>query len=152
MLSLQDVLLKRARIGCKTDVVESYSMGLDVIEGEGRGAAEDKERTIIVKRMDITFNEKECQLLNFTDITSYKRLKKQEEINRLLKTLNASVHHEMLAPLKANMEISMRLYKQLKNKIEKQMAQTINISSNLLMLHAQDLLDQRIIENDSFVP
>ena len=32
------------------------------------------------------------------------------------------------------------------------MAQTINISSNMLMLHAQDLLDQRIIENGSFEP
>ena len=89
-------------------------MKKDLIKVTGSIATE--ERTIIVKRMDITFNSKECQLINFTDITSYKRLKKEEEINRLLKTLNASVHHEMLAPLKANMEISMRLYKQLKNK------------------------------------
>ena len=28
----------------------------------------------------------------------------------------------------------------------------IQISSNMLMLHAQDLLDQRIIENGGFVP
>ena len=111
LLSLQDVVLERAQISCRTDVVESYSMHLDLAEAQGRGKIEDKERTFIVKRMDITFNEKECQLLNFTDITSYKRLKKQEEINRLLKTLNTSVHHEMLAPLKANMEISMRLFK-----------------------------------------
>lgn len=33
-----------------------------------------------------------------------------------------SVHHEMLAPLKANMEISMRLYNRLKQEDLKQMA------------------------------
>ena len=35
-------------------------------------------------------------------------------MNRLLRALNMSVHHEMLAPLKANMEISMRLFNRLK--------------------------------------
>ena len=66
--------------------------------------------------------------------------------------LNASVHHEMLAPLKANLEIAMRLLKSLKREDRKQMARTIIISSQILMLHANDLLDIRIIENGSFEP
>ena len=76
LLTLKEVVLKRAKIGSKTDAVESYSMHLDSIAVEGRSKSDDNERTIIVKRMNITFNEKKCQLLNFTDITSYKRLKK----------------------------------------------------------------------------
>ena len=59
--------------------------------------------------MKMIFNEKECSLINFTDITSYKRLKQEEETNYLLRTLNSSVHHEMLTPLKANVDIAERL-------------------------------------------
>ena len=64
--------------------------------------------------MDMIFNEQECQVLNFADITAYKRLKQEEEMNRLLKLLNTSVHHEMLAPLKANVDIAERLIKNLR--------------------------------------
>ena len=59
--------------------------------------------------MDLTFNRKECLVINFTDITAYKRLEQEREINNQLKMLNTSVHHEMIAPLKANVEISERL-------------------------------------------
>ena len=62
-----------------------------------------------MNRMEMTFNEKECWVINFTDITAYKRLKLEEETTRLLKTLNASVHHEMITPLRANVDISERL-------------------------------------------
>ena len=102
--------------------------------------------------MDLIFNESECQILNFTDITTYEKLKQQEDINNLLKTLNRTVYHEMIAPLKANIDISARLFRKLTDQKLKQMAQTITVSSNMLMLHAQDLLDQRIIEKGNFVP
>ena len=59
----------------------------------------------------------------------------------MLKTINASVHHEMLAPLKANIDISTRLFRSLKSQELKTLAQTLSISSNMLFLHAQDLLD-----------
>ena len=32
------------------------------------------EKTIIVKRMDLMFDEKECQIINFSDLTAYKML------------------------------------------------------------------------------
>ena len=81
------------------------------------------DRTIIVKRMNLTYNETECQVLNFADITSYKRLKQEEERNRLLRMLNTSVHHEMVAPLRANVDISERLVTRLaKFPVEKKMA------------------------------
>lgn len=37
------------------------------------GSKED-ERTLIVKRMDLIFNNKDCQVLNFSDVTSYEQL------------------------------------------------------------------------------
>ena len=59
--------------------------------------------------MDLIFNEKECQVLNFTDMTMYLQLKREEEKTRMLGALNLSVHHEMLAPLKTNVDVSLRL-------------------------------------------
>ena len=80
--------------------------------------------------MDLIFNGKECQILNFTDLTTYRRLEQEKEANNLLKTLNASVHHEMIAPLKGNIELLMRLLKGLKkHREQKQMVSTIIITT-----------------------
>ena len=66
--------------------------------------------------------------------------------------LNTMTHHEMLAPLNAQMDISRSLFENSTSYKNKKMAQLLNLSSNMLMLHTQDLLDQRIIENGSFKP
>lgn len=88
------------------------------------------DKTIIVKRMDLIFDENECQIINFTDLTAYKMLQKEEDTNRLLKTLNASVHHEMLVPTKTMIDIAKHLIKKLKNfPQEKKMLETILLSS-----------------------
>ena len=68
-------------------------------------------------------------MLNFQDLTTYEKLRKEEERSRLLKTLNMSVHHEMLGPLKANVDISKRLVKQMTGPNERHMVQTIHIAS-----------------------
>ena len=65
--------------------------------------------------MKLSFNEVESRVINFTDITSYIRLKHEEEVNNLLRTLNASVHHEMVVPLRVNIEMADRLKNKLKN-------------------------------------
>ena len=115
-------------------------------------ADENEDRGLIVKRIELNFNNKECQVLNFTDMTAYQRLKKEEETSNLLKTLNYSVHHEMLGPLKTCVEISDHLQKKLPNQHEKRMVQTMLVASQLVLFHANDLLDQRIIQNGSFTP
>ena len=51
------------------------------------------------------FEDKECQVVNFIDITAYKKLEKERENHALLKTLNTAVHHEMLTPLRTNVEM-----------------------------------------------
>ena len=87
--------------------------------------------------MPFTFGDQESSVINFTDITAFKRLKHEEETNNLLKTLNASIHHEMIVPLKINVDLGTRLKKCLKKfPHEKKLAETITISSNIVMLHA----------------
>ena len=110
------------------------------------------DHTLIVKRVEMIFNDINCQVLNFTDITAYKLLKQEEETNRLLQALNASAHHEMLGPLKANVEFSSHLESKLKDIEHKKMCKTINISSRMLLFHANDLLDHRILQNGHFIP
>ena len=84
-------------------------------------------------------------MLNFSDITIYVRLKREEEKNRLLSTLNMSVHHEMIGPLKINIDVIERMIRQLKrlerSKELQEMASLVLISSRQILLHANDLLD-----------
>ena len=94
-----------------------------------------------MKRTELSFNDLECQVINLTEITTYKKLEQSRVTSRLLRALNASAHHEMLGPLRANIDISTRLIKQLKDDELKRMSQTILISSQLVLLHANDLLD-----------
>ena len=118
-----------------------------------KGDLNEQIRTIIVKRMAMNFNDMQASVINFTDISAYKRLQKELEVNNLLKTLNATVHHEMIVPLNVNLDMATRLKKCLKNfPHELKLVDTMLISSNIVLLHAHDLLDQRLIEEGTFVP
>ena len=48
------------------------------------------------------YDDEPCQMLTFTDITSYKTLEQEQEKTKSLKLINRSVSHEMLGPLTAN--------------------------------------------------
>ena len=146
---MKEILYNRFR--SKNDQVEQYILRQNLLEENDLDREGDRE--IIVKSMEMSYNGEECQVLNFTDITSYKRLKREEETNRLLKILMTSISHEIIGPLKTNVQISACLIKALKeqNKL-KEMVETILISSQLVMHHATDLLDQRIIQLGQFVP
>ena len=98
-------------------------------------------------------------MLQFTDIGAENKLKKEQEKNKMLQMLNATVHHEMLSPLKSNVILANRLLQDpmflddtLVNLKAKNYIQTIFTSSNLLLHHSNDLLDYRIIENGGFQP
>ena len=58
----------------------------------------------------------------------------------------------MLGPLKANVEVAELLIRQGLNPDCKEMAQTILISSKLIMLNVNDLLDHKFILNGHFSP
>ena len=105
------------------------------------------DRQILVKRLKIIYNDSECSALQFTDITANQNLRKEKERSKMLEMLNATVHHEMLSPLKSNVLLSKRLLKEttLDNQKVKEMIKTLSVSSELLLHHSNDLLDYRII-------
>ena len=103
--------------------------------------------------MSLNFNEKESTVINFTDISAFYQLKQKEDANNLMKTLIASVHHEMVVPLKVNVEMAERLISRLAHLPELvKLAENILIASNIVMMHAHDFIDQRLIEKGSFAP
>ena len=111
MITLKDIMLRcDPEVNCESYLMTDYDRD-----------KKKKDRTLIVKRVEMTFNEINCQMFNFTDITTYKLLKQEEETSRLLQALNTSAHHEMLGPLKTNIDISTRLVKKLKDKDQRKM-------------------------------
>ena len=73
----------------------------------------------------------------------------------MLAFMNTQVHHEMLTPLKSNVVLLEQLVQKMVGKKfvkYREIVQTIYVSSKMLLMHTNDLLDQRIIENGSFVP
>ena len=70
---------------------------------------EKQDKTIVIRRMKLSFNESECQVINFTDITAQKTLIHEQGKSKMLSMLNTSVHHEMLGPLKTNVILADRL-------------------------------------------
>ena len=80
MVSLRDIMLRGTSRG--EDEVESYVMRSHGLEPELEDR--DTDRAIIVRRLNLEFNGEECRVLNFTDITTYKRLKHEEETRTLL--------------------------------------------------------------------
>ena len=75
----------------------------------------NKDITLVLKRTKLIFNDKECVVLNFQDVSLWKRLKQEEQKGKLMSTLYSSVHHEMLGPLKNNVETSLRLVRSIKD-------------------------------------
>ena len=69
LMSLSDIMTKDPK---RVEQNEIYLMLSNNIENGDDG---DTERQIIVNRLRINFNNKDCDLLTFTDITVYKQLK-----------------------------------------------------------------------------
>ena len=92
--------------------------------------------------MSLNFKEKESTVINFTDISSFYKLKQKENANNLMKSLITSVHHEMVVPLKVNVEMAERLISRLGHMpAEVKLARNILIASNMVMMHAHDFMD-----------
>ena len=86
------------------EFVESYT--LLAREEEEDSNPHERDKTFIVKRVSISFDDKECQVLNFRDITPFKQLKQEKETSHLLASLSTSVHHEMIGPLRINVQFA----------------------------------------------
>ena len=104
------------------------------------------DKTLLVKRSKLSFNEKDCQVFNFQDISTYRRLKREEENNKLLAILCSSVHHEMTGPLRCGIELAVRLMRNLKNNPPlRKLAQLILLCCKHVLLHANDLIDKQLL-------
>ena len=125
--------------------MELYKM-LDLEESS------EEYQILLVKRMSVTFDDTECQMLNFTNITSFHKFKQEEQKSKLLQALNTTIHHEMLSPLTTNVMIADRLLKTVEKEQHLQLIRLIMTCSNLALFHANDLLDYKIIQNGSFQP
>ena len=117
----------------------------NVIENHAEEDTPIKDKQITITRLNIDFNNKNCKLLTFTDITVFKRLKLQEEKSKLLSTLNEAIHHEMLTPLNINVESAQRLLQKVETEELHEFAQMICVNSKLVRFYANDLLDHRIL-------
>ena len=69
--------------------------------------------TLIAKRLSLNFQDQDCVMINFADITATNRLKQVEENNKRITTLSTSIHHEMLVPLNSNVEFAESLFNHL---------------------------------------
>ena len=87
-----------------------------------------------------------------TDITSYVQLQKEQSTNKLLKALNASVHHEILSPIKITIEVCEHLLNSGIDVEQRELIMLILFSSQFMRMHAQDFLDQRVMEHGHFAP
>ena len=106
---------------------------------------EQKDFTLIVKRTYLTLYDQDCTVLNFTDISANKYLKQEEEKNRQITAHTTSIHHEMLVPLRNNIEFAECLTKHLTQEDLKKKASLILIASKMAMFNANDLLDMRFL-------
>ena len=73
-------------------------------------------------------------------------------MSQILSTLNASIHHELITPLSSNVEMANQLLCSVDDPGLNEMAHCIYVNSKLVLLHANDLLDHRIIQNGKFLP
>ena len=112
----------------------------------------ENQQIFLVKRINILFDDNDCQMLNFTNITTFHKYKKEQEKSKLLQALNTSIHHEMLVPLGTNVMIADRLLEAMESEQHKQMAKLVQTCSNLALFHANDLLDYKIIQHGNFTP
>ena len=74
-------------------------------------------------------------------VRTTKRLNEEQEKSKQLTNLSTTVHHELLGPLKSNIDFADYLVRHLKDSNMRKKAKLILISSKMIMFHANDMLD-----------
>ena len=69
-----------------------------------------------------------------------------------MSTLYSCVHHEMLGPLKSNEEAAKCLLAGLRDSNLIHLARVSLLCTKQVLLHANDLLDQKLLQNGRFTP
>ena len=78
LISLEDIIKRQPAEG--QQAIESYTMvNRHMKESRDSNCSDDgHDRTLVVKRTNLLFNDKECLVLNFQNITALKLLKNEE--------------------------------------------------------------------------
>jgi len=101
---------------------------------------------------NLLYNNQECKVATFRNVTERKKLAKIEASNKLLHMLTSSVTHEMLTPLKCMISFAAVIIKELKNSPRLQEAKLLMTTAKLLLSQVKLLLDKNMIEHDLFLP
>ena len=119
-------------------------------QGGAAGGAEYRELQLSLN--NLMFNNYECKVATFRDVTEKKKLAKTEAANKLLHMLASSVTHEMVTPLKCMISFAATVQKELKNSPKREEADLIVTTAKLLLSQVKLMLDKNMIENDIFLP
>lgn len=90
-------------------------------------------RVLKLSLTNLMFNQEECKVATFRDVTDKSKLAKIEADNKLLHMLTSSVTHEMVTPLKCMVSFSEIVVKALANSPKKYEAELIMTTSKLLL-------------------
>ena len=74
-MSLKDIIQIRPDHGDAELKIEQYIRLANSVENVGHERILDTDKTVIVNRMHIKFKELESQLITFTDVSIYQKLK-----------------------------------------------------------------------------
>ena len=88
------------------DEAEEYYILLPIAPEKGDDEELPTERTLVVKRFDLTFRGRDCQLISFADATATQSQAGLKKENKMLKMMNLAISHELLVPLSATAQLT----------------------------------------------
>jgi len=102
---------------------------------------------LLITRNAFIFNNKECLILNVSDLTSLKQVSTLKTENNLLGLLAANVSHEMMTPLNCIIYFADILIEFLRaDKVRSKQAKMIKHGANMMKFLVKDLLDRSLLE------
>jgi len=108
---------------------------------------EKRKRILMISRNAFTFNNKDCFILNVSDLTSVKQVSALKTENNLLSLLAANVSHEMMTPLNCIIyfaDILINFFRT--DKVHEKQAKMIKHGANMMKFLVKDLLDRNLLE------
>ena len=102
---------------------------------------------MLISRNAFIFNNKECFILNVSDLTSLKQVSTLKSENNLLSLLAANVSHEMMTPLNCIIYFADILIDFFgTDKVHQKQVKMIKHGANMMKFLVKDLLDRSLLE------
>lgn len=110
---------------------------------------EDGQKHVAIKRSNILFQNKDCEIFTIVDQTQILANQTMRHQNNMLNTLTASVSHDMMTPLKCIILYAQYLLTTLMPEQDLQKVIYIKRTAQMLKQQTKDLLDRALIDNKS---